>query len=167
MGNLVCSTLLDTDVVPFVDNIREDDLRECSVVAGTAHLTVEDQKGKQKALIAKLLLLTKHRPEFTHLSLKTPEGDLVAIGGYCTRGTVWFLCTNLVKQYRVSFLRAIKAIRDEAWQHAAVLTNYMMWSNTTHRGFLEAIGADFSLIDVKAIEGERYVRFYIPRPLGA
>lgn len=166
MSQLICSPLKETDVFPFVEAVRLDDLRECSASQNLLDAPEREQRKNLRAKLAIYMLYTKHNRDFHSYSLKDQEGNLVAIGGFSTFGAVWFLCTDLVLKHRKSFLLEIKQFRDLAWEYSEVLTNHMMWSNTAHRRFLEAIGAEFSPSDVLQHRGEDFVRFFIVKPKG-
>lgn len=148
--------LIATPITPEVihqfvmEGIRDEDAQEYMAHAGQPLEVLRDS----------LMALVGVTEDAYAEALHTPEGTLVALGGWDLRGTCWFLCTDAVVSNPVAFTRHIKKRRDDVLRAVPVLTNEVWLGNAIHVQFLKLLGAEFSSHEFER-GGLRFTRFYI------
>lgn len=84
------------------------------------------------------------------------EGEVYAIGGI-EGNTIWVVCTDLVDQHPLSFLRFCKPFFKQ-WVTYPV-TNYVWMKNTKHIKWLKWLGAKFC--GYAEINGQPFQKFIL------
>lgn len=132
--SLTATPLTPEVVHSFMQRIRLDDVREYEAHSGNPIGFLGDS----------LMGLVGQEQEAYAEAVHTPEGILVAIGGWDLLGASWFLCTDAVQEHARAFVRHIKDRRDALLKAVHVVTNEVWLGNAVHVRFLEILGAEFS-----------------------
>jgi len=153
--DLVATPITPEVITKFMQEIRMDDVREFEAHSGSPVEYLEE---------ALMGLVGKEQEAYAE-AVHSPEGHLVALGGWDLLGASWFLCTDAVHEHARAFVRHIKARRDALLKAVHVITNEVWLGNSVHVRFLEVLGAEFSDRHFSR-NGLEFTRFYIQQKGG-
>lgn len=153
--DLVATPITPEVIQDFMLRIRMDDVWEYEAHSGNPVGSLGD---------ALMDLVGKEQEAYAE-AVHTPEGTLVALGGWDLLGASWFLCTDAVQSHSRAFVRHIKARRDALLKAVHVITNEVWVGNAVHVRFLGVLGAEFSERRFSR-NGLEFTRFYIQQKGG-
>tara|TARA_R100000742_G_C4278026_1_gene100433 strand:+ start:2696 stop:3127 length:432 start_codon:yes stop_codon:yes gene_type:complete len=79
--------------------------------------------------------------EASSISFTAPNGKTAGMGGIQNNGIIWMLCTPIIHQYPIAFIKAAKSYLDG--RKVATVHNIVDARNTVHLKLLKFLGFKF------------------------
>lgn len=125
----------EKDVKYILDNLREDDIKECFASHGENWKEIE---------------FNEIMSSDSYIVIGIDKNDLpVCMGGICEKqnneGVVWFLSTDEIKKHKISMLKELKKEFEKFDENFSITYNFIYKNNFIAKNWLKWIGFKFDI----------------------